>query len=227
VFEVVGGLPFLIGAVVLPVLTAVARDDHERHVYMTGRITQVMALGGVLLALVLWTLAEPLVVLLGGEQFEPAAPVLQIQCFAAITIFVIAGWQPALFGMGRVRSSAVAMAVGVTAVLAAGLALIPALGAEGAAIAAVAGDAVLCAAVYVALRRAGPGPWFSVPMTLRLAVAAAIAVAVGLIPGLPTGVRAAAVVAAFSVAAVLLRTLPDEVVHAIRSSRLWPAARGS
>ena len=56
---------------------------------MTGRITQVMALGGVLRRLVLWTLAEPLVVLLGGEEYEPAAPVLQIQCFAAVTVFVI------------------------------------------------------------------------------------------------------------------------------------------
>ena len=96
VFEVVGGLPFLIGAVVLPVLTAVARDDQDRLVYMTGRITQMMAFGGVLVALVLWTLAEPLVVLLGGEEYEPAAPVLQIQCFAAITMFVDRGWQPTL-----------------------------------------------------------------------------------------------------------------------------------
>ena len=76
-----------------------------------------MAFGGVLVALVLWTLAEPLVLLLGGDQYEPAVPVLQVQCFAAITIFVVASWQPTLFGMGRVRSSAVAMVVGVLAVL--------------------------------------------------------------------------------------------------------------
>ena len=173
VFEVVGGLPFLIAAVVLPVVTVIAQNDRERLAYMTGRITQVMALGGVLVALVLWTLAEPLVVLLGAEQYEPAAPVLQIQCFAAITVFVIAGWQPALFGLGRVRSSAVAIAVGVLVVLVAGLILIPAHGAIGAAIAAVVGDLVLCAAVYVALRRAGPGPWFSASVSARLAVAAA------------------------------------------------------
>jgi GT2 family glycosyltransferase/O-antigen/teichoic acid export membrane protein len=225
VFEVVGGLPFLIGAVVLPVLTVVARDDRERLVYMTGRITHVMALGGVLIALVLWTLAEPLVVLLGGEEYRPSAPVLQIQCFAAITVFVIAGWQPTLFGLGRVRASAVAIAVGVIAVLAAGLVLIPDHGATGAAIAAVVGDVVLCIAVYVALRRAGPGPWFSGSMSLRLAAAAAVGVAVGLIPGVPDGVRAVAVTAVFAAAVLLLRAVPDELTHAARSAGLWPARR--
>ncbi len=144
VFEVVGGLPFLISAVVLPVLTVVARDDRERLVYMTGRIVHILALGGVLTSLLLWTLAEPLVVLLGGEEYRPAAQVLQIQCFAAVTLFVSMGWQPALFGLGRVRSAAVAIPLqALVAVLGAGLLLIPDHGATGAAIAAVAGDVVL------------------------------------------------------------------------------------
>jgi GT2 family glycosyltransferase/O-antigen/teichoic acid export membrane protein len=217
VFEVVGGLPFLIGAVVLPVLTVVARDDRERLAYMTGRITQVMAFGGVFVALVLWTLAEPLVVLLGGEQYRPAAPVLQIQCFAAITVFVIAGWQPALFGLGRVRSSAVAIAVGVLVVCVAGLILIPAHGATGAAIAAVVGDLVLCLAVYVALRRAGPGPWFSVSRSMRLVGSAALAVGVGLIPGLPDAIRAVAVPGVFTAGALVLGAVPEELTGAARS----------
>jgi GT2 family glycosyltransferase/O-antigen/teichoic acid export membrane protein len=222
VFEVVGGLPFLVGSVVLPVLTVIAREDYERLVYMTGRITQVMALGGMLVALVLWTLAEPLVVLLGGDQYEPAAPVLQIQCFAAITIFVIAAWQPTLFGLGRLRSSAVAMAVGLVTVLVAGLVLIPPLGATGAAIAAVAADAVLCVAVYVALRRAGPGPWFSGPMTARALGAALAALGVGLIQGIPDGVRAVLVVIVFGAAALVLRAVPSELTDAARATRLWP-----
>ena len=224
-FEVVGGIPFLIGAVVLPVLTVVARDDHERLVYMTGRVTQVMALAGVLVALLLWTLADPLVVLLGGREYEPAAPVLQIQCFAAITVFVIAGWQPTLFALGRVRSSAVAVAVGLFAVLASGLILIPPLEAKGAAIAAVIGDLVLCISVYIALRRAGRGPWFSTSATARLAVAAAAAAAAGLIPGLPDAMRALLVVTVFTGFALLLRTVPGEILDAARTWRLLPARR--
>jgi GT2 family glycosyltransferase/O-antigen/teichoic acid export membrane protein len=218
VFEVVGGLPFLISAVVLPVLTVVARDDRERLVHMTGRIVHVLALGGVLTALLLWTLAEPLVVLLGGEQYRPAAPVLQIQCFAAITVFVSMGWQSTLFGLGRVRSAALAIAAGLLAVLGTGLLLIPDHGATGAAIAAVVGDVVLCAAAYVALRLAGPGRWFSVGTSLRLATAAGAAVAVGLIPGLPDGVRAVAVTAVFAGVVLLLRAVPEELTEAARSA---------
>jgi O-antigen/teichoic acid export membrane protein len=224
VFEVVGGLPFLLSAVVLPVLTAVAAD-RGRLTYMTGRITQIAAIAGVLVALVLWTLAEPLVVLLGGEQYRPAAPVLQIQCFAAITIFVIAGWQPTLFGLGRVRSSAVALAVGLLAVLTAGALLIPPFGAVGAAIAAVVGDIVLCVAVWVALRFAGPDPWFWPAGLLRVAVAAGLAVAVGLIPGIPVVLRAIAVCAVYMAAVLLLRAVPGEVMDTARSVSPWPRRR--
>jgi hypothetical protein len=81
----------------------------------------------------------------------------------------------------------------------------------------VVGDVVLCAAVYVALRLAGPGPWFSVGMSLRVAGAAGVAVAVGLIPGLPDGVRAIAVTAVFIAAALLLRAVPQELTEGVRS----------
>jgi hypothetical protein len=81
----------------------------------------------------------------------------------------------------------------------------------------VVGDGVLCAAVYVALRLSGPGPWFSVATSLRLAGAAGVAVAVGLIPGLPDGARAVAVTAIFAGAVLLLRALPEELTEALRS----------
>ena len=92
-------------------------------------------------------------------------------------------------------------------------------------IAAVAADAVLCLAVYVALRRAGPGPWFSLAMTGRLALAAAIAVAVGLIPGVPAGARAAAVISVFCISALVLRAVPEELMSAAQRARGWVGRR--
>ena len=219
VLELSGGLPFLVVAVVLPVLSVAARDDHERLVYMTSRIAQVMALGGVLIALVIWTLARPILLVLGGDEYGPAAPVLQIQCFAAITIFITAGWQPALFGMGRVKWLAAAMALGLVAVIVSGLLLIPPFDATGAAIAAVIGDVVLCAAVYTALRRSGPGAWLGgTAAVARILAASLAAVAVGLIPGIPDGVRAVLVVSVFSAAALVLRAVPSEITDAARAA---------
>src|SRR5205807_3922379 len=97
-----------------------------------------------LISLLLWALARPLLVLLGGGAYGPAAPVLQIQCFAAVTFFLTAAWQPALMAMNRIRYLSVAMLVGVTALVASALALIPAIDAKGAAVSAVIGDVALC-----------------------------------------------------------------------------------
>ena len=226
-FEIAAGVPFLIVTVVLPVLTVAARDDHARLVYMTGRIMQVMTVGGILVALLLWVLAEPILLVLGGSEYEPAGPVLQIQGFAAISVFVAAAWQPALFGLGHVRALAVALAVGIVALLIAGLVLIPPLDAEGAAIAAVIGDVTLCVSVYVVLQRALPAQWIPFAPFARTLVAAAGAVAVGLLPGLPDGARAVAVVAVFGALVLALRVLPSEVIDAAKVGLTRVRARGS
>jgi O-antigen/teichoic acid export membrane protein len=217
VLELVGGLPFLVATIVLPVVTVAARDDHERLVYMTSRVAQVMVLAGVLAALVLWTLSAPIITVLGGAQYMQAGSVLQIQGFATITIFLTAAWQPALMGMHRLRSYVLAMSIGLAAVVIAGFILIPPFQATGAAVSAVIGEVVLCVSMYIAVRRAGPGNWLPLGPGLRTAAAAAVGVAVGLIPGLPTGVRALAVLAAFTATVIVLRGVPSEIVDALRA----------
>jgi O-antigen/teichoic acid export membrane protein len=222
VVELVGGIPFFVVSVVLPVVSVAARDDHERLVYMTARIADVMMIAGVFISLGLWALATPLMEVFGGAQYKPAAPVLEIQCFAAVTFFLTAAWQPALMAMNRIRSFTVAMTVGVTALVGSAAALIPAFEAQGAAVAAVIGDVALCVAVYVAVRRAGPGAWLHFGTAARVAVAAGASVGVGLIPGVPTVARAAAVGLVFVVCVLALRAVPSEIVDALRgvASRL-------
>jgi O-antigen/teichoic acid export membrane protein len=218
VLELVGGLPFLVVAVVLPVVTVAARDDHERLVYMTSRIAQAMALVGVLVALLLWTLAGPIIAVFGGPEYAPAAAVLQIQGFASITIFLTAAWQPALVAMHRLRALAISMITGVAAVVIAGLILIPPFQAQGAAVAAVIGDTVLCGAVYVAIRGGKTGDWLPAEGVLRIAGAAVPAVAAGLIPGLPSVVRAVLVAGVFVAVAALLRAIPSELTDALSTA---------
>ncbi len=218
VLELVGGLPFLVIAIVLPVVTVAARNDHQRLVYMTSRVAQVMMLCGVLVALALWTLSSTIIRVLAGPGYAPAAPVLEIQGFAAITIFLTAAWQLGLMGMYRVRSLGVAMCVGLVAVVVAGLVLIPADQAKGAAVAAVIGEVTLCIAVYIALRRAGPGQWLPLGPAVRIAAATALAVGVGLIPGMATALRAVLVLAMFVAAAILLGSIPSELSDTARAA---------
>ena len=115
-----------------------------------------MALAGMLVAVVLAIGARPIVIALAGEDYAPAADVLRIQCLGSRSIFVTSAFSPALLGMGRVRELAIASGAGVAAVIVFGAALIVPWDATGAAVAAVGADVVLCAATYLALRRAAP-----------------------------------------------------------------------
>ncbi len=165
IVELFIGLPFLLISVSLPVMTVAARDN-ERSTTSRPRTTEVVALG-TLLVLVLAIAAEPLVVLLGGEEYRPAASVLRIQSLVLVPVFLAAAWTPTLLGMGRVKVLVAASAIGIAILIVAGLVLIPEFEADGAAAAAVAGDAAVCITTYAPARRAGPGRSISLPALLR------------------------------------------------------------
>jgi O-antigen/teichoic acid export membrane protein len=219
VVELVAGLPALLGMVILPVLTVAARDNPGRMRYINERMTEAVAVGGVLVAIVVFFAAEPIVLALGGEEYEGAVGPLRIQCLAAITIFLAAAWNQTLVGMGLVRVLIVTTSAGLTAVVVAGLVLIPMFESEGAATAAVIADLVLCVATYVALFRAGPGRDLSVARLIRVVVAAVPAVGLGLVPGMSDVVSAVAAGLVFVGAALLLRAVPSELIDAVRGSR--------
>jgi O-antigen/teichoic acid export membrane protein len=160
--------------------------------------------------------ADPIIRLLGGEEYEGAAPVLQIQCIALVTIFVAGGWSTTLVGMGRTGELVVTSTIGVVAVVALGLALIPSLGAEGAAIAAVVGDVIYCVAVFVALRRAGPGRGMPAGPLLRVAVAALVPLLIALVSPLPPAADAAIAAILFIGLASALGAVPPELTDRVR-----------
>ena len=218
VVELVVGLPVLLISVVMPVLTVAARDDRARLDYVAARLTEVMALGGVLFALVIGIGAEPLVRLLGGAAYRPAAHILQIQAVVLVTVFVTAAWSPTLLGMGRVRELAGVTAVGLVAVVVAGLVLIPGHDAEGAAIAAVVADVVLCGVMFAAVYRAGPGRALAAGRLARIALAGAVALGAVLVTGIGPlpGAIAAAVI--FIGLAVVLGAIPEELRSTLRGT---------
>ena len=90
--EMIGGVALLVVGVILPVATVAARDDRGRLRYVLAHTTKLALLGGGLLALTVVVAARPIVVLLGGEEFAPAASVLRIQAPVVLTIFLIYAW---------------------------------------------------------------------------------------------------------------------------------------
>lgn len=216
IFELVSGLPLLLSVIAVPLLSVAARDDRARMQLVLQRMTEVMAVAGVLLAIGLAVGARPILVLLGGEEYAGAAPVLRLLAVALVTLFVGAAWTPTLVGLGRLRPLAIVSGIGLAVVVALGLALTALFGIEGTAVAAVVADVVLVGGVLVVLRRAGPGRELSLAFGGRLAAAAAVAVAVALVSGLPDAAAAILAVVLLAAGAVALRLVPAEVLAAVR-----------
>ena len=101
IFELLIGLPLLMTGVVLPVMTVAARDDPGRLRYVTQRLTEVAALAGGLICLVLILGARPILVLLGGDQYAGVAEVLRLQSPMVLTLFLVSAWNPALIALHR------------------------------------------------------------------------------------------------------------------------------
>jgi O-antigen/teichoic acid export membrane protein len=214
IVEMVGGVALLVVGVILPVATVAARDDRGRLRYVLAHTTKLALLGGGLLAITVVVAARPIVVLLGGEDFAPAASVLRLQAPVVLTIFLVYAWTAFLVADGHRRALVRCMLIGLAALLATSVPLIAQLDAEGAALAAVAADVVLTAVIYFAVRRVGDGrvgvePDYMARYAVALAAGAGVALAVLAVA--PAAVAAVAAAAAFSGAAFALRLVPSEL----------------
>jgi O-antigen/teichoic acid export membrane protein len=174
-----------------------------------GLVLQTFAFVLVIVAAAPWAIP-----LLGGRKFAGAAPVLQIQAFALVPVFLGQTWQLGLLSLRRQAALTRANTGALVLVLVLGAVLIPLWSARGAAAAAVVAESGLALLVYAFLRRASravaPGPGL-VP---RIAAAALPAFAVLLAP-VPWEVQAVGGVAVFAAAAALLRAVPYELLHAL------------
>jgi O-antigen/teichoic acid export membrane protein len=220
--EMVAGLAMLLSGVILPVATVAARDDRPRLRYVLIRTTKVSLLIGGMLALILAVAAEPIVVVLGGESFEPAATILRIQAPVVLTIFLVYPWISFLIADGRRRELVRSMLFGLVLVTVSGVVLISALDASGAALAAVVADVALAATVIRAIRAVGDGAWplpgwFLWRYVLVLGVSGgAGALALSALPAAAAGAVAAT---AFAAGALALRIVPEELGELIPRRR--------
>jgi O-antigen/teichoic acid export membrane protein len=214
VLETFFGAAALAASVVLPALAVAARDS-GRVRYMFQRMIEVATMIACLLVLLVVILAEPVLELLGGPAYRPAASVLRVQAIALLPIFIGQMCQFTLIAMRRQSAQAIANAVALVLLLVFGLVLIPLDGARGAAIAAVAGEASLTALLLFALSRRNsklvPNFIFLWKVGLALAVG-------GLALFVHDGsawLRAAAAGIAYLAILLLVKAVPPEVLDAI------------
>jgi O-antigen/teichoic acid export membrane protein len=216
VFAVLFSLPLLVLSSALPLLSVAGRDDDERLRFGLQKMTEVALAAAVVFVLVIVALAPMLIPLLGGDQYKGAGPVLQIQAFALIAVFVGQVGQLALVSLRRQSALAWANLSALAVVLVLGAIFIPLWGARGAASAAVVGEAVLAVVVFGFLHRTAPRVMPSLGLVPRIVAAAVPAFLVLLAPA-PWEVDLVLSLGVFAALAVVLRAIPFELVHALRN----------
>jgi O-antigen/teichoic acid export membrane protein len=216
-------LPPLLVSTALPLLARAARDDAERFSYASRRLVETMLIAGSGFALVLFLGAGFAVRVVAGPGFGPSVEVLRILAFALLGTFVIGARGYALLSLDRLHAMLVSNAIALCVVMAAGVPLITAYGADGAAIAMVAAELTLAVCYEWSLSRKRPGLRLGRGFVMR--VAAATVAAGGVAVALDISPLASAVLGSLIYIGILLALgiIPAEIREAVLRRRR-PAA---
>jgi O-antigen/teichoic acid export membrane protein len=222
ILEILVAIPALMVGSAFPLMARAASDDDARLRYILQRLVETSLLIGVLFVIVLVIAAEPIVRILGGAEYIPAADVLRIQSFALLGSFASVLFTTALIAVRRQSALILINGLALVSVAALGGILIPSWGAKGAAGASVVGEALLAIVALAMLRRARPGVGPDFGFALRLVPAVVLGSACAFIPGIPALATGAIAVAAYSLAALAFGAVPSEVTDALTSWRRRP-----
>jgi O-antigen/teichoic acid export membrane protein len=218
IFEILLGIPTLVLAVALPLLAVAGAEDRERLRYALQQMTETAVAASLLLVLVTFVLARPAIMLLGGEEYRDAAPILQVQVFALLGVFLSQVWTLGLVALRRQRDVAVANAIVLALVLVLGVVLVRAYEGTGGAVAAVVTEGVLAVLVFWFLARADRSALPRLGFLLRPLAAGLAGALVALLPLSPWLVAPLAA-AVFVAVAFAVGAVPPEIVPAFRGRR--------
>jgi O-antigen/teichoic acid export membrane protein len=218
VFEILLGIPTLVLAVALPLLAVAGAEDRDRLRYGLQRLLETAVAASILLVLVTVVLAEQAIVLLGGEEYRDAAPILRVLAFALLGVFVSQVLTLGLVSLHRQRYVAFANAAALALVIVLGTVLVRAYQGLGGAAAAVATEAVLAILLLLVLLRFERDVSPRVGLLPRALAAGAAGALAALIPVTPwvTGPLAAVT---FLAAGFVLGAIPPEVLPALRGRK--------
>lgn len=219
VLETLVAIPPLVVSTALPILSRAARDDRVRLEYALTRLFHGALIVGAWMALAVYVAAELAIDVVAGPGFEPAVDTLRILGIGLVGSFLIPAFGFGLLSLHRYRAILLATSAAFGLAVAAALALAPALGADGGAIALVAAELALAVGYGMLLARE-PDLRPGLAGTARAIVpavilAALVAVAPVEVAGLPD--VAAVVVATVVYFGVLrlARAIPPEVQAAV------------
>jgi O-antigen/teichoic acid export membrane protein len=211
IVEVLTAVPALMAGAALPIFARAARDDHDRLGYALGRVFEVALIAGLWMAISLVIGAQFAIEIVGGHGFAGSIGVLRIQGIALGATFVSIVWSTGLLSLSLYRqilmlnAGALLLSVALLAVL------VPADGAEGAAIAILCGEGGAAIAGAVMLMRGRPQLRPSLERLPKVAMAAALGVLPIAFGGVPVVLRLVLSTALYGGALLALKAIPEEV----------------
>jgi len=224
IIEVLLLIPGLLVGAAFPIFARAARDDPERLGYAISRVFEVSLIAGAWFALTL-TVGAPLAVLImGGDDFAPAADVLAIQALGLGASFVGAVWAYGLLSLHEHRTLLVFNVTALVILAALVTVLAPIDGARGAAIAIAAVEVAVAVIGLLLLVRGRPHLRPPLAVVPKVALAALAGAAPLLAPGLPDPLQVLISTCIYGVVLLVLRAVPREVLVLIprRSPREPP-----
>lgn len=216
VVEVLLLLPGLLVGAAFPIFARAARDDPQRLGYALGKVFEVALIAGVGLTLTLAVGAPVAIEVMGGAEFEPAAPVLTIQSGVLAATFVNTVWG---YGMLSLHLHRTILALNVSALVAL-VAVVPPLveidGARGGAIGIVVVEFGAAIAGGLLLLRGRPHLRPHLAIIWKVVLAAAAGVAAALAAALAVVAGTVLAVGVYGGVLLALRAFPQELEALVR-----------
>ena len=213
IYVVLAAIPLLLVSTAFPVLARAAHVDRARLEYALRRVFEIAIIFGTWMALATVLGASFAIAVVAGAGFGPSVGVLQIQALALVPSFLATAAGFALISLRSNVGLLVANAVALTLTVVLTLALVPVIGAKGAAVGMLAGDTALAALYGVWLYRAG-ALVFDPAVLLKVGAATIAAALLALAPSPGAPLVVGATVVYFAVL-FLLRGIPTEITDAL------------
>ncbi len=216
IMEVLVFLASVMISMAIPVLAVAGAEDRARFRASLQLLLQSGVVVAVTITLALVACSTELVTLIGGVDFAASGEVLQVQALALIGIFANQALQFALVTLRAQRRLIYANGVALTVLFLGGIALVPAIGPTGGALAVVIGETVLTAALLVALGRTDRTALPSWRFLPALVGSSAVGACALLVP-VNGWIQAFLAAMIFVAAGIATRAVPREAIHTLRS----------
>jgi O-antigen/teichoic acid export membrane protein len=218
VTQVALGVPILLLTAIFPLMSHQRADPGAAAGDMFGKVFSVAVIGGVWMSLAIALGAPFIIDVIAGSPGRGAVSVLRIQGLVLIPSFISSSCGLILIALRQYRRIVIVSCAALALNIVLALAIVPALGARGGALADVLAETVVAIALTIVLLRAVPhhqvGSSVALPVLLALALSATVLL-------LPVGSVARVIVATIIYFGILMltRMIPSEVIDAARRMR--------